>query len=157
MENQQQTCVKQARVALYARTNQAENEPNTISTEHQVDMLIAHCKQEGKEIIGIYSDDVGASGIHIMNQHSLLQLLETAKQGLFDEVLVWKIDRLARKTIDVLQTVDMLEKYNVNLISLSENFDASTRMGRFTLQMIAAVGELGHNSLNTLESREVSH
>ncbi|MGU3471880.1 recombinase family protein [Paenibacillus sp. D51F] len=130
---------------MYARTNQ--NEPvNGCTIDEQVETLKAHCMQQGKEIVGIFIDE-GVSGIHLKSQHSLLKLLEEAKRGLFDEVLVWKIDRLARQTLDVLQTVDILEEHNVTFTSLHERFDASTRHGRFVLQMIAAAGEFGQQNL----------
>jgi site-specific DNA recombinase len=42
-----------------------------------------------------------------------MQKLNDAKEGVFDEVLVWKINRIARKNIDLLQIVDILNKKNV--------------------------------------------
>lgn len=54
---------------------------------------------------------------------------------------------MARKTIDLLHIVDTLEKNGIVFRSFTENFDTSTPMGRFGLQMMGAVGELERNTI----------
>ncbi|MDQ0193568.1 DNA invertase Pin-like site-specific DNA recombinase [Paenibacillus wynnii] len=49
---------------------------------------------------------------------------------------------MARKSIDLLQIVDLLNKNNITFRSFSENFETETPIGRFALQMMGAVGEL---------------
>src|SRR5690606_19366686 len=70
-----------------------------------------------------------------------------AKEGKFDEVLVWKINRLARNSVDLQQIIDTLQKHNVKFRSFTENFETETPMGRFALQMMGAVGELERNTI----------
>ncbi len=70
-----------------------------------------------------------------------------AKVGKFDEVIVWKISRISRKTIDLLKIVEELGKNKVTFRSFSENFETETPMGRFALQMMGAVGELERNTI----------
>ncbi|MEK3719259.1 recombinase family protein [Paenibacillus sp. FSL H8-0034] len=150
MENQQQTCVKHTRVAIYARTNRNEHSESSWTIEEQVEKLKSHCHLEGKEIVSIFSDKA-VSGIHVENQHSLLQLLEAAKQGLFDEMLVCNINRVARTTADILEIAGLLDKHGVTFTSISEKFDTSTRMGKFTLQMMAAIAEFEEASREELQ------
>ncbi|WP_339192768.1 recombinase family protein [Paenibacillus sp. FSL W8-1287] len=142
MENQQQTRVSQARVALYARTNQASNEPNANSIEHQLDTMKAQCEREGKEIAAIFIDE-GVSGNDLEQAHSMKKLLKEAAEGKFDEVLVHDLSRLGRKTVDVLGIVSELERIHVKVRLLAENFDTSAPMGKFVLQIMAAVLESG--------------
>lgn len=141
MENQQQTRVSQARVALYARTNQA-GEPNANSIECQLDKMKAQCQREEKEIVAIYIDEA-VSGNDLEQAHFMKKLLKEAVEGKFDEVLVHDLSRIGRKTVDVLGIVSELERNHVKLRLLTENFDTSSPMGRFTIQMMTAVWESG--------------
>lgn len=55
-------------------------------------------------------------------RYELQRLLQDAREGKFDEVNVWKFNRMARKNIDLLHIVDLMEKNNVSFRSFSENF-----------------------------------
>jgi site-specific DNA recombinase len=91
--------------------------------------------------------DRGVSGKSIEKRFELQQLIRDAKAGLFNLVLVWKINRLARSTIDLLQIVKDLRAHNVDFRSFSEHFDTSTPMGNFALSMMGSVGELERNTI----------
>jgi site-specific DNA recombinase len=62
-------------------------------------------------------------------------------------VIIYKIDRLARKLKDALEISEILEKNNVNLISLNEKFDTTTAFGRTAFQMICSFAELERNNI----------
>jgi site-specific DNA recombinase len=63
-----------------------------------------------------------------------------AKEGLFDEVLGWHINHMARWYNDLFHIVEHLNKHNVAFRSFSENFETVTLMGKFVLQMMGPVG-----------------
>lgn len=134
------------RVAIYARVSTDEQAEHGYSIDAQLDTLRNYCKLYNKQIIGEYVDR-GVSGKSIKGRYELQQLLKDAEDGLFDEVIVWKINRMARKNIDLLQIVDLLDKNNIAFRSFSENFETETPMGRFALQMMGAVGELERNTI----------
>lgn len=134
------------RVAIYSRVSTEEQAEFGYSIDAQLDTLRSFCKIYNKQIIEEYVDR-GVSGKSIQGRFELQRLLKDAKEGLFDEVLVWKINRMARKNIDLLQIVDMLNKNNISFRSVSENFETATTMGRFALQMMGAVGELERNTI----------
>ncbi|HFJ9387310.1 TPA: recombinase family protein [Bacillus nitratireducens] len=134
------------KVALYVRVSTEEQANNGYSIDAQLNTLRNHCEISGKTIVEEYADK-GISGTSISGRHGLQKMLEDAKKGLFSEVIVWKISRLARNTIDILKIVEELNKNNVVFRSFSENFETETPMGKFALQMMGAVAELERNTI----------
>lgn len=137
---------KQVKVAIYARVSTEEQAEYGYSIDGQIDTLRQYCQQSGKVVVGEYVDR-GISGKEITKRHELKRLLRDAENKAFDEVVVWKINRLSRKTRDLLEIVEQLNKNNVYFRSYSENFETETPMGRFALQMMGAVGELERNTI----------
>ncbi|MEC0371140.1 recombinase family protein [Paenibacillus chibensis] len=138
--------IQKVRVAIYARVSTEEQAEYGYSIDAQLDTLRKYCELYSREIAGEYVDR-GVSGKSIEGRYELQRLLLDAKDGKFDEVIVWKFNRMARKNIDLLHIVDMLEKNNVAFRSFSESFDTSTPTGRFALQMMGAVSELERNTI----------
>lgn len=134
------------KVAIYARVSTEEQAEHGYSIDAQLDTLRNYCKLYDGEIAEEYVDR-GVSGKSINGRYELQRLLKDAEEGHFQEVIVWKFNRMARKTIDLLHIVDTLEKNGIVFRSFSENFDTSTPMGRFGLQMMGAVGELERNTI----------
>ncbi|OME28914.1 resolvase [Paenibacillus odorifer] len=134
------------RIAIYARVSTEEQAEFGYSIDAQLDTLRAYCNLHQKTIVGEYVDR-GVSGKSIDGRYELQKLLRDAKQGLFDEVLVWKINRISRRTIDLLKIVEELGQQRITFRSFSENFETETAMGKFALQMLGAVGELERNTI----------
>lgn len=137
---------KEIRVALYARVSTEEQAVHGFSIDAQLNTLRNYCSMYGKKVVKEYVDR-GISGKSIAGRYELQQLLKDCEAGEFDEVLVWKISRLARKVIDLLGMVEKFEKNGVVFRSFSENFETETPMGKFALQMMGAVGELERNTI----------
>ncbi|MEA5121769.1 MAG: recombinase family protein [Propionibacterium sp.] len=74
-----------------------------------------------------------------MSRPGMKKLLEYAKPG--DTVVVWRVDRLGRSLIDVLNTVKLLRERDVQLKSISDGIDPSTTSGRLMLNMLATLAE----------------
>lgn len=70
----------------------------------------------------------------------LARALATARPG--DVLVVAKLDRLARSMLHLLETVEDLDRRGIGFRSLGDPVDTTTPQGRFTLQILAAVGEL---------------
>lgn len=137
---------KPIRVAVYARVSTEEQAESGFSIDAQLVQLRQYCEAKEKILYKEYVDR-GVSGKSMKGRFALQELLEDAKKGLFDEVVVWKISRMARKQLDLLKIVEMLNRYNIAFRSYSENFETETPMGRFALQMMGAVGELERNTI----------
>ena len=134
------------KVAIYVRVSTEEQAEHGYSIDAQLNTLRDYCRLYNKEVFHEYVDR-GISGKEMTRREGLQRLLRDAEQGLFQEVLVWKFNRMSRKSKDLLEIVEWLEKHNVHFRSFSENFDTSIPTGRFGLQMMGAVGELERNTI----------
>jgi len=127
--------INKTKVAIYARSNQTYG-----GVEKQLQAIRSYCKENGKEIYAEYVDrDV--SGTSMEGRHSLQRLLEDAENEKFSELIVWKIDRLARNTLDVITIIDKLDEHGIIFQSVVENLNYSTPTGRFALHMMASLIE----------------
>ncbi|RTE01748.1 recombinase family protein [Paenibacillus whitsoniae] len=133
-------------VALYVRVSTEEQAEHGYSIDAQLDKLRSYCQIFGMTVFKEYVDR-GISGKSIEKRFELQQMLRDAKSGLFNLVLVWRLNRLARNTLDLLQIVEDLRKLNVDFRSFSENFDTSTPAGKFGLSMLGSVGELERDTI----------
>lgn len=73
----------------------------------------------------------------------LTRLLDKAREG--DTIVIWRFDRLARSTVDLLNLVDDLQKRGIHLNSIHDGITTEGATGRFFLTMIGALGELERN------------
>lgn len=135
------------KVALYCRvSSDDQRERDTI--ENQIEILRTYI--EMKESLDIYNEylDNGISGTIPFNERpggSIL--LADAQKGLFDTILVWKIDRFGRDTLSGLNAVEMLRKYDIEIISVTEPFDLNTPTGRFQFITYLNMAELERNNI----------
>ncbi|MFX0561118.1 recombinase family protein [Tepidibacillus infernus] len=123
------------KAALYARVSTEEQAKEGYSIAAQIAEIRRYADQNGFEIVDEYVDE-GASGKSIAGRPQMKRLLRDANQQKFGVVIIYKIDRLARKLKDALEISETLERNNVNLISLNEKFDTTTAFGRTAFQMI---------------------
>jgi len=63
-------------------------------------------------------------------------MLAGAKQRKFDVLLVYKIDRLSRSILDFHTTIKLLQQNNISFVSLTQQFDTSTSMGRLMFEIL---------------------
>jgi len=134
------------RLALYVRVSTEEQAEHGYSIDAQLETLRGFSKALQCVIVEEYVER-GVSGKSMKGRFELQRLLDDAKLGHFDEVLVWKISRMARKQLDLLKIVEFLTQHNVAFRSVSENFETETPVGKFALQMLGAVGELERNTI----------
>ena len=73
----------------------------------------------------------------------LESLIKSLKKD--DRLIVAALDRLGRRTLDLLQTMEFLEKKGVIVKSVREGFDLSTPIGRLVTQILASVSEMERN------------
>ena len=70
------------------------------------------------------------------------RMLKDIKRGKLDVLLCTKIDRVHRSLVDFYKLHELMETHDITFVSLSENWDTSTPMGRFGLKLTLAVAEL---------------
>ncbi|WP_240630397.1 recombinase family protein, partial [Specibacter cremeus] len=86
----------------------------------------------------VFADVTSGSRIAI-ERPGMKKLLEYAEAG--DTVVVWRVDRLGRSLIDVLNTVNLLRERGVHVRSISDGIDPATSTGRMMLNMLASLTE----------------
>lgn len=133
-------------VALYTRVSTTEQAEEGYSIDEQERLLREYCKKENYDVFNCYSDK-GISGKNITARPELQSLLIDAQDKKFNLVLVWKINRLARNILDLLEMIDLLEKHGITFRSLTEHFETETPVGNLSLHMMAAVGEFERGTI----------
>lgn len=92
-------------------------------------------------MVNVYADE-GVSGAK-SSRPELDRMLKDARAGCFDMIAIWKLDRLARSVVHLLQVAESLQAWGVGLVSVRDaHVDTTTPAGRFTLQILGAVAEL---------------
>jgi site-specific DNA recombinase len=134
------------RAALYIRVSTEEQAAEGQSVTAQIEILTQYCKLYDIEIYDVYKD-LGISGKETRNRPQLIRMLQDAKNGCFNLVLVWKISRLSRSLKDLLLILDQFEKLNIVFSSYSEKFDTSTAVGKMTLQLLGSIAEFERNTI----------
>jgi DNA invertase Pin-like site-specific DNA recombinase len=100
----------------------------------QLDALVA----DGVQPRDVFSDVTSGSRAAV-ERPGMKKLLAYATPG--DTVVVWRIDRLGRSLIDVLNTVNLLREREIQVRSISDGIDPSTSTGRLMLNMLATLAE----------------
>jgi len=83
--------------------------------------------------------DVTSGSKTAIERPGMKKLLAYVEPG--DTVVVWRVDRLGRSLIDVLNTVNLLRERGVHLRSISDGIDPTTTSGRLMLNMLATLAE----------------
>jgi DNA invertase Pin-like site-specific DNA recombinase len=127
---------KSKRAALYVRVSTDHQ-----SVENQVRELKQVAERRGWTVIEVYRD-AGISGSKGRDKRPGLDaMLKDANRRKFDIVMAWAIDRLGRSLIDLLGTIEHLEKVGVDLYLDQQNIDTTTPTGRLLFQITGAFGE----------------
>ena len=134
------------KTALYMRVSTLEQVQEGFSLQSQKRKLIAYCEAMGWTVSNIYADE-GISGASISKRPSCSQMLADIKNGMFENVLIVKVDRLCRNTKELLEIVEILQKYNVRLNAVDEKIDYTTDVGKMVLTMLGSFAEFERNRI----------
>src|SRR6202166_3710165 len=124
------------RVAIYARCSTLSGQDPTMQTRE----LREYAERRGWSVAGEYVD-IGISGTKA-KRPELDRLMADAHRRRFDAVVVWKFDRFARSVSHLLRALETFSVLGVEFVSLSEQVDTSTPMGKMVFTVLGAVAEL---------------
>jgi DNA invertase Pin-like site-specific DNA recombinase len=85
-------------------------------------------------------DDGGFSGGDT-DRPALQQLLEDVRAGKIDVIVVYKVDRLTRSLADFAKLVELFDKHSVSFVSVTQQFNTTTSMGRLTLNVLLSFAQ----------------
>lgn len=134
------------KAALYLRVS-TEDQRERQSIDNQRDFARRYCELHEIEVYAEYADDGFSGTTPIERRPAGSRLLEDARLKKFDTVLIYRIDRLARSTLHLLNGVEALEAAGVALRSMSEPFDTGTAVGKFILTVLASIAALERDTL----------
>ncbi len=131
------TTSQAARAALYARVS-TSNHGQDVGL--QLDELRQVAGQRGWHIVEEFVDE-GVSG-SAESRPALDRMLEQARRGKLDLVVVWKLDRLGRSLQHLLQVLDELQHQGVGFVSVRDaGIDTTSPSGRLLLHLLGAFAE----------------
>lgn len=134
-----------AHARIYIR--RSDEDQSTYSPEAQERQDRLYCELHEHKVIGIYFDD-DLSGTR-ESREAFQRLVRDACADRGSIVVIHKIDRLARDAEVVLRTVKQFDKHDVTLVSVSEQIDFSSPIGRVMLTNLAAFAEYYSRNLST--------
>jgi site-specific DNA recombinase len=124
------------RCAIYTRKSSEEGleqEFNSLQAQREAcEAFINSQRHEGWVCLRAAYDDGGFSGA-TMDRPALQQLLADLTAGRVDTVVVYKIDRLTRSLADFAKIVEILDAKGGSFVSVTQQFNTTTSMGRLTL------------------------
>ena len=120
--------------AVYAR--QSVEKKNSISIEGQIEL----CRRSAGKELTVYQDR-GYSGKNT-ERPAFLKLMNDIRAGKIGKVYVYRLDRFSRSVADFGNLWEVLQANHVEFVSVSENFDTTTPMGRAMLHIIMVFAQL---------------
>jgi site-specific DNA recombinase len=137
---------KLERVALYLRVSSEEQrDAGTIQTQRAE--LERDAAAGGFEVFDVYGDNGVSGTIPLHERPAGARLLEDAKRDAFESVLVYRLDRLARTRLAILDAAERLERAGVALRSATEQYETATPAGRLMFQMLGSFAEFERESI----------
>jgi DNA invertase Pin-like site-specific DNA recombinase len=126
------------KVAIYTRVSTEDQAHEGFSLEAQLESLRHFCKAKKWDVVKEYVDD-GYSA-RDTKRPAYLQML--AEKDLWDLILVVKMDRIHRNSKNFMEMMENLKKWGKGFSSVQDNFDTTTAMGRFVVDMIVRIAQL---------------
>jgi len=132
------------RCAVYTRKSTDEglhSDFNTLDAQREAaEAYIASQKSEGWVCLPDRYDDGGYTGGN-MERPALKRLLAHARAGRVDCVVVYKVDRLSRSLLDFARIMGVLEAHAASFVSVTQQFNTTTSMGRLTLNILLSFAQ----------------
>ncbi len=135
---------RSSRCAVYTRKSSEEGLEqafNSLDAQREAGLdYIKSQKHQGWLALDAAYDDGGFSG-GSTNRPGLQRLLADIRLGKVDIVLVYKVDRLSRSLTDFVRIMQLFDEHKVSFVSITQQFNTTTSMGRLTLNMLLSFAQ----------------
>ena len=136
--------IKRSRCAIYTRKSTEEGleqDFNSLDAQREAcAAFIQSQKHEGWTVLPTAYDDGGYSG-GSMERPALQRLLADIEAGRIDVIVVYKVDRLTRALSDFAKLVEIFDRRGVSFVSITQQFNTTTSMGRLTLNILLSFAQ----------------
>lgn len=133
--------------AIYSRKSKFTGKGESIGNQVQFCKEYAATQLKDKNITEflIYEDE-GFSGGNI-NRPEFQKLMDDSKAKKFDILICYRLDRISRNVADFSTTLETLQKYDIDFVSIREQFDTSTPMGRAMIYIASVFAQLERETI----------
>ena len=135
---------KKLRCAIYTRKSTEdglEQDFNSLDAQREAcEAFILSQKREGWSALRKHYDDGGYSG-GSMDRPALQALMADIEHGTVDVIVVYKVDRLTRALADFAKIVEILDDRGVSFVSVTQQFNTTSSMGRLTLNVLLSFAQ----------------
>jgi DNA invertase Pin-like site-specific DNA recombinase len=135
---------KRVRCAIYARVSTDQGlDQDFNSLDAQYDASQAYIRSQvhaGWTLLRTKYDDGGFSGGNT-DRPALQRLLDDVRSGKVDVIVVYKVDRLTRSLADFAKLVELFDQHGVSFVSVTQQFNTTTSMGRLTLNVLLSFAQ----------------
>src|SRR6202051_3856970 len=132
------------RCAIYTRKSSEEGLEqsfNSLDAQREAcEALIASQRHEGWRALPVRYDDGGYSGA-TLDRPAIQTLLQDIEANKVDTIVVYKVDRLTRSLSDFAKIVEALDARGVSFVSVTQQFNTTTSMGRLTLNILLSFAQ----------------
>ena len=131
---------------IYSRVS-TEMQVEGYSLEAQKNCLTKFAEREEMQIVNYY-EDAGKSGKSIEGRPAFKKMLSDIESGQsVDYILVYKLSRFGRNAADILNSLELIQTYDVNLICIEEGIDSSQTSGKLLISVLSAVAEIERENI----------
>jgi site-specific DNA recombinase len=138
------------RCAIYTRKSTEEGlsqEFNSLDAQREcAEAYILSQRQAGWAVLPAHYDDGGFSGATLARP-ALQRLLADIQAGRVDCVVIYKVDRLSRSLFDFARIMQILEKHAVGFVSVTQQLNSNTPMGRLTLHVLLSFAHYAERAI----------
>lgn len=128
------------RIAAYIRVSTDKQ-----TGEMQLNDIQNYCKFKGYVNVAFFTD-IGESGSKT-SRPQLDLMLSRVRSKEFDAVLCWKFDRIGRSTVHLISIMQELKTLKVDFISIKENIDTTSSMGKMIFGIFAVLAEFERDTI----------
>ena len=136
--------IKRLRCAIYTRVSTEHGlDQEFNSLDAQYDAASAYIKSQahaGWTLLRSRYDDGGYSG-GSTDRPNLQRLLDDIRSRKIDVIVVYKVDRLTRSLADFAKLVELFDQHGVSFVSVTQQFNTTTSMGRLTLNVLLSFAQ----------------
>lgn len=138
------------------RVSTEEQAREGLSMEAQKEKIRSFAKLHNLDLIEIFADE-GASGKNL-DRDGIETLIKKIEGQQHDSVIVYKLDRLSRRTRDLLLLIeDVFAKGNTRLFSITEQIDTDTAIGKFFLTLMGAMAQMERELISERTKTVLEH
>jgi len=130
----------------YVRVSTEDQAKEGVSLDNQRRKIELYAEMNDLDLIAIESDE-GISAKNL-NRPGVKRVLDMIHKKKVDCIIIYKLDRMFRNTVDALNTSQILDRQGIALHSINERLDTKSAVGKFFFSLMASLAEMERNIIS---------